>query len=165
MHIIHYTIIDTPFQIFVQIQTENSITLEVKPSDTIEAVKAKIHEKEGIPPGCQKLIFAVNHRPGWQRPIFDEKKLEDEHTLSYYNIVEDSTLHLKPWRGNQLQCNLYVLPYSGIFLLVQIFADLPPNPPEEIVMVLIFVLPWPVIATTPIARCLRTYGLHVIRRV
>ena len=33
------------------------------------------------------------------------------------------------------------VPYSRIFLLVQIFVDLPPNPPEEIFVVLIFVLP------------------------
>ena len=71
-----------------------TIPLEVNPSDTIKGVMAKIHEKEGVPSGEQRLIFS------W-------KLLEDEHTLSYYNIVEDSTLRLVPRHstGNQLLCN------------------------------------------------------------
>ena len=68
-------------QLFVKTLTGKTVSVEVEEGDRIEDVKAKIHEKEGIPPEQQRLIF-------------NGKQLDNHKTIGDYDIEEGSSVHM-----------------------------------------------------------------------
>ncbi|RWR81151.1 Ubiquitin, related [Cinnamomum micranthum f. kanehirae] len=96
-------------QIFVKIpSTGKSVTLDVKPWDTIQNIKAIIHDKERVPPEQQTLIYAG-------------RTLEDSQTLAAYNILATSTLHLVIRPTDKLQIFINTPHGENIMLDVKIW--------------------------------------------
>jgi len=86
-----------PVQLFVKTLTGKTVSIEVEAGEAIEDVKARIAEKEGIPPEQQRLIFGG-------------QQLQDGKTIDDYDLGDDATLHLvlrlRGGRSNDQNCPL-----------------------------------------------------------
>jgi hypothetical protein len=83
--------------------------MDVKTNERINEIKARIHDKEGIPPAEQRLIFAG-------------KQMEDDLKLSDYSIQNESTLHLMlRLRGGMNESIIHLAPMAPIVSISVLF--------------------------------------------
>ena len=84
----------------VKTLTGKEIEIDIEPSDTVERIKERVEEKEGIPPVQQRLIFGG-------------KQMSDEKTARDYNIEGGTVLHLARIPGSRLSdivCSPFTYP-------------------------------------------------------
>ena len=106
-------------QIFVNIEGGKIIALEVSPMDTIDNIKVKIKDKEGLPLDSYTLQY-------------DKKDVEEGRTLNDYDIRNESTLYLKGVQGTNKECWLMTNTYMCLIRLHLDWVNVlnpPPSPP------------------------------------